>query len=67
MLSYTLLIQHAAQVLTLAGGIATLAAGVEEGQGHFGLVIVGYVIMRIGLVLQWLRAARSSPGSESNH
>ncbi|WP_204911127.1 low temperature requirement protein A [Microlunatus spumicola] len=48
-------------VLTLAGGIATLAEGVEEGSGHFGLVIVGYVIMRVGLVLQWLRAAGSDP------
>lgn len=47
--------------LTLAGGIATFAAGMEEGVGHFGLIIVGYVIMRVGLVLQWLRAARNDP------
>jgi low temperature requirement protein LtrA len=49
-------------VLTLAGGIARFAAGIEEGIGHFGLIIVGYVIMRVGLVLQWLRAARNDPG-----
>lgn len=48
-------------VLTLAAGIATLSASIEEGAGHFGLVIIGYVIMRVGLVLQWLRAARNDP------
>ncbi|MGI3782676.1 MAG: low temperature requirement protein A [Janthinobacterium lividum] len=48
-------------VLTLAGGIAVFSAGIEEGSGHFGLIIVGYVIMRVGLVLQWLRAARNDP------
>ena len=48
-------------VLTLAAGIATFAAGMEEGVGHFGLIIVGYVVMRVGLVLQWLRAARNDP------
>lgn len=48
-------------VLTLAAGIATFAAGMDEGEGRFGLIIVGYVIMRVGLVLQWLRAARNDP------
>ena len=48
-------------VLTLAGGIATFAAGIDEGAGRLGLIIIGYVIMRIGLVLQWLRAARNDP------
>ena len=48
-------------VLTLAAGIATFAEGMEEGVGHFGLIIIGYVIMRVGLVLQWLRAARNDP------
>lgn len=43
--------------LTLAAGIATFAAGMDEGVAHFGVIIVGYVIMRVGLVLQWLRAA----------
>ena len=33
----------------------------DEGDGRFGLIIVGYVIMRVGLVLQWLRAARNDP------
>jgi low temperature requirement protein LtrA len=48
-------------VLVLAAGITTLSEGIDEGSGHFGLVIVGYVIMRVGLVLQWLRAARNDP------
>ena len=48
-------------VLTLAGGIVSLSAGLEEGSGHFGLIVVGYVIMRVALVLQWLRAARNDP------
>jgi low temperature requirement protein LtrA len=46
-------------VLTLAGGIARFAAGIAEGEARFGLIVVGYVVMRVGLVLQWLRAARS--------
>lgn len=48
-------------VLTLASGITNLSAGLAEGSGHFGLIIIGYVIMRVGLVLQWLRAARNDP------
>ncbi|SEQ93796.1 low temperature requirement protein A [Microlunatus flavus] len=48
-------------VLVLAGGITTLTLGIDEGEGHFGLVVAGYVIMRVGLVLQWLRAARNDP------
>jgi low temperature requirement protein LtrA len=48
-------------VLTLAAGITTFAQGMDEGESHFGLIIVGYVVMRVGLVLQWLRAARNDP------
>jgi low temperature requirement protein LtrA len=48
-------------VLTLAAGIATFATGIAEGVGHFGVIIIGYVIMRVALVLQWLRAARNDP------
>ncbi|HEY0240443.1 MAG TPA: low temperature requirement protein A [Friedmanniella sp.] len=48
-------------VLTLAAGITTFANGIDVGVSHFGLIIVGYVIMRVGLVLQWLRAARNDP------
>ena len=47
--------------LTLAAGITTFATGIDEGVCHFGIIIVGYVIMRVGLVLQWLRVAHDDP------
>ncbi|MCA2219709.1 low temperature requirement protein A [Nonomuraea aurantiaca] len=39
-------------------GVLTLAAGVPAATGHadYRIVTLGYVIMRIGLVAQWLRA-----------
>jgi low temperature requirement protein LtrA len=42
------------------GGVLVLAAGVPaafEGQ-DFGVVTLGYVIMRVAMLTQWLRAAR---------
>jgi low temperature requirement protein LtrA len=41
------------------GGVLVLAAGVPTafGEGDFLLVTVGYFIMRIALIAQWLRAA----------
>jgi low temperature requirement protein LtrA len=41
------------------GGVLVLAAGVPHafGEGNYTLVTVGYFIMRIALVAQWLRAA----------
>jgi low temperature requirement protein LtrA len=43
-------------------GSLVLAAGVESmAAGDFTLGVVGYVIMRIALVGQWLRAARADP------
>lgn len=49
-------------LLNLAGALI-LAAGVPEafGDGDWRVVAVGYVVMRVALVLQWLRAARSDP------
>jgi low temperature requirement protein LtrA len=40
------------------GGVLVLAVGVPAAAGHsdFGVVTLGYIIMRIGLVAQWLRA-----------
>ncbi|NUP11487.1 MAG: low temperature requirement protein A [Polyangiaceae bacterium] len=52
-------------VLVQIAGILVLAAGVPRGldQANFVLITVGYVIMRVGLVAQWLRAAASDrPG-----
>ena len=53
------------RVLTMIqmAGVLVLAAGVvpafEEGQ--FATAVAGYVVMRVALVAQWLRVARSVP------
>jgi low temperature requirement protein LtrA len=41
------------------GGVLVLAAGVPTAfeEGQWGLITLGYFIMRIALVVQWLRAA----------
>lgn len=50
------------RVLTIAqmGGVLILAAGIGPvfEHGEFRVVVWGYVVMRIALVLQWLRASR---------
>jgi low temperature requirement protein LtrA len=47
-------------------GVLVLAAGVPGFfSGDFLLPIVGYVIMRIALVIQWLRASRGDPRTRS--
>jgi low temperature requirement protein LtrA len=45
------------------GGALTVAAGVPRvyGQDEFAVVVAGYVIMRLAMVFQWLRAARNDP------
>ncbi|MEU3523788.1 low temperature requirement protein A [Streptomyces sp. NPDC038707] len=52
--------------LVQIAGVLVLAAGVSRAFGHhdFLLVWVGYVIMRLAMVWQWLRAARSAEGAE---
>lgn len=49
------------------GGVLVLAAGVPAAfeEGHFGLITLGYFIMRIALVVQWLRAAAQDPDGRS--
>ncbi|MFI7610008.1 low temperature requirement protein A [Nonomuraea terrae] len=44
-------------------GVLVLAAGVPAAAAHsdFGIITLGYVIMRIGLVAQWLRAGLEDP------
>ncbi len=43
-------------------GSLVLAAGVHRMfEGDFTLAVIGYVLMRVGLVIQWLRAAKSDP------
>lgn len=49
-------------VMVLAIGLPRLFASIEEGR-HLdnGVVVLGYVIMRVAMVSQWLRAARGNP------
>ncbi len=49
--------------LVQIAGALVLAAGVEAASDHsdFTIITIGYVIMRLALVAQWLRAARSDP------
>jgi low temperature requirement protein LtrA len=53
------------RLLTLVqmAGVLVYAAGLPAEFQHydFGTVVAGYVIMRLALVTQWLRAARSHP------
>lgn len=53
------------RVLTMVqmAGVLVLAAGVSSAfqAGDFTTGVLGYVIMRIALVVQWLRVARSVP------
>jgi low temperature requirement protein LtrA len=55
------------RVLTIVqmGGVLVLAAGVYDAMVEFDYLVVtwGYVIMRLALVAQWLRAAASDPAS----
>ncbi|GAB3632191.1 low temperature requirement protein A [Microbacterium shaanxiense] len=52
------------RVLTIVqmGGVLVLAAGVPDAFGHadFTIAVVGYVIMRVAMIAQWLRASRHS-------
>lgn len=47
--------------LTQMLGVIVLAIGVTPAAdaGDFGLIVAGYVIMRLALVVQWIRASRS--------
>ena len=49
-------------VLVLAIGLPGLFASIEHGDHmEIGVIVLGYVIMRVALVFQWLRAARQDP------
>ncbi|GEL17006.1 membrane protein [Pseudonocardia asaccharolytica DSM 44247 = NBRC 16224] len=53
------------RLLTLLqmGGVLVLAAGVPAALNdkNFTAVTIGYVIMRVAMLMQWLRAARNDP------
>jgi low temperature requirement protein LtrA len=46
-------------------GVLILAAGVESAftAGNFTIMTIGYVVMRIAMVAQWLRAASGDPAA----
>src|SRR3954454_901806 len=54
------------RLLTLLqmGGVLVLAAGVPSalGDGDYRAVTLGYLVMRVALDAQWLRAEQSDPG-----
>ncbi|MER6793063.1 low temperature requirement protein A, partial [Amycolatopsis mediterranei] len=50
-----------ATLVQIAGGL-TIAAGVSSAfEGDFRVIVAGYVLMRLALVGQWLRAAGAAP------
>jgi low temperature requirement protein LtrA len=53
-------------VVILALGLPQMFSSIEHG-GHVdnGVMVAGYVVMRIALVGQWLRAAKQDPGRRS--
>jgi low temperature requirement protein LtrA len=53
-------------VLVLALGLSTMFASLEEGEHVDNSVMVaGYVVMRVAMVFQWLRAAHQDPARRS--
>ncbi|MFE0764475.1 low temperature requirement protein A [Streptomyces smyrnaeus] len=57
------------RLLTLLqmAGVLVLAAGVPDAfqDGDFSVVVVGYVLMRLAMIAQWLRAAAEHPGGRA--
>ncbi|MBN9612107.1 MAG: low temperature requirement protein A, partial [Actinobacteria bacterium] len=52
------------RLLTLVqmAGVLVLAVGIRDAsEGDFGTVVIAYIVMRLALVAQWLRASRSHP------
>jgi low temperature requirement protein LtrA len=53
------------RLLTLLqiAGVLVFAVGIPAGMGHFDftVMVLGYVVMRVALIGQWLRAAREDP------
>ncbi|MFF0264990.1 low temperature requirement protein A [Kribbella sp. NPDC004536] len=46
-------------------GVLVLAAGIEKvfADHDFTVVVIGYVVMRVAMIAQWLRASRSAGGN----
>ena len=56
-------VQYRLLTFVQIAGVLVVAAGVRSAfdDSDFTIMVVGYVIMRIALVAQWLRAAREDP------
>ena len=54
-------------VLIQVAGVLILAAGVPRALGHadFGVLVVGYVVLRLSMVSLWLRAAAADPAQRA--
>src|SRR6266478_5705305 len=53
-------------VLVLAIGLRPMFASIEHGQRlDNSVMVLGYVVMRVALVFQWLRAAKQDPARRS--
>ena len=54
-------VPHRLAVLVQITGVLLIAAGVPRAfeRGDFGVVTVGYAVMRVGLIAGWLRAAQA--------
>lgn len=57
-------VQYRLLTFVQIAGVLVVAAGVPRvfDEMDFTVMVIGYVIMRIALVAQWLRAAREDPG-----
>ncbi|WP_308010922.1 low temperature requirement protein A [Streptomyces sp. AC495_CC817] len=45
------------------GGVLILAAGIPRAfHGDFTLPVIGYIVMRVAMIAQWLRASRTAEG-----
>jgi low temperature requirement protein LtrA len=56
-------------VLVQMAGAIIMAAGISRAfdGGDWSLVLLGYIVMRVALVAQWLRAARDDPGHRTQN
>ncbi len=55
-------------VIILALGLPEVFASIDEGPTlDNGVVVAGYVVMRVPMALQWLRAARHDPARRAAH
>ena len=53
-------------VIILALGLPVMFESIDEGESvNNGVMVAGYIVMRVGMVFQWARAARQDPARRS--